>query len=90
MSPPSPAAADWILLFVGQDILAREGHAGAIYQATGPAALDGATGASLLAKVTGKTLWLEGLRSDGERVRNLDPGPTPGRFRSAASRATWS
>jgi NAD(P)H dehydrogenase (quinone) len=35
-------------------ILAGESHHGAIYQATGPAALDGAARASLVAKVTGK------------------------------------
>lgn len=35
-------------------ILAGEGHHGAIYQATGPAALDGATRAALVARVTGK------------------------------------
>jgi NAD(P)H dehydrogenase (quinone) len=35
-------------------IVANEGHHGAIYQATGPAALDGEARARLVAKVTGK------------------------------------
>lgn len=35
-------------------ILIGEGHHGAIYQATGPAALDGETRASLVARLTGK------------------------------------
>ncbi|HEX8408044.1 MAG TPA: NAD(P)H-binding protein [Thermoanaerobaculia bacterium] len=35
-------------------ILATEGHHGAIYQATGPAALDGEARAALVAKATGK------------------------------------
>jgi NAD(P)H dehydrogenase (quinone) len=36
-------------------ILAGDGHHGAIYQATGPAALDGTSRAALVAKVTGKS-----------------------------------
>jgi NAD(P)H dehydrogenase (quinone) len=35
-------------------ILVGQGHHGAIYQATGPAALDGTTRAALVSKVTGK------------------------------------
>ncbi|HWS86835.1 MAG TPA: hypothetical protein VN282_07715 [Pyrinomonadaceae bacterium] len=35
-------------------ILVGEGHAGAIYNATGPAALTGAEQAALVAEVTGK------------------------------------
>jgi NAD(P)H dehydrogenase (quinone) len=48
-------------------ILASEGHHGAIYQATGPAALDGATRASLVAKVTGKTFGFAAVSVDQYR-----------------------
>jgi NAD(P)H dehydrogenase (quinone) len=48
-------------------ILASEGHHGAIYQATGPAALDGATRASLVAKVTGKTFAFAAVSVDQYR-----------------------
>jgi len=55
-------------------ILVGEGHHGAIYQATGPAALDGAARAALAAKVIGKNLafaavnaaqYREGLAATG-------------------------
>lgn len=48
-------------------ILAGEGHHGATYQATGPAALDGAARASLVAKVTGRTFGFAAVSVDQHR-----------------------
>lgn len=55
-------------------LIATEGHHGAIYHATGPETLDGAAGAAVVAKVTGKPFafvqvpleqLLAGLRAAG-------------------------
>ncbi|HEX8823349.1 MAG TPA: NAD(P)H-binding protein [Archangium sp.] len=48
-------------------ILVGQGHHGAIYQATGPAALDGAARASLVAKVTGKSFSFAAVSVDQYR-----------------------
>ena len=48
-------------------ILVGQGHHGAIYQATGPAALDGAARASLVAKVTGKSFGFAAVSVDQYR-----------------------
>jgi NAD(P)H dehydrogenase (quinone) len=48
-------------------ILAGQGHHGAIYQATGPEALDGAARASLVAKVTGKRFGFAAVSVDQYR-----------------------
>jgi NAD(P)H dehydrogenase (quinone) len=48
-------------------ILVGEGHHGAIYQATGPAALDGEARASLVAKVTGKSFGFAAVTADRYR-----------------------
>lgn len=48
-------------------ILAGEGHHGAIYQATGPAAFDGAGRAALVAKVSGKSFGFVGISAEQYR-----------------------
>lgn len=48
-------------------ILATDGHHGAIYQATGPAALDGQARAALVAKVTGKPFAFATVTEDQYR-----------------------
>jgi NAD(P)H dehydrogenase (quinone) len=49
-------------------ILVGKDHHGAIYQATGPAALDGETRASLVAKVTGKSFGFAAVTVDQYRA----------------------
>jgi NAD(P)H dehydrogenase (quinone) len=49
-------------------ILASDGHAGAIYQATGPASVSGAQRAALVAEVTGKPLGFLALPEEALRA----------------------
>jgi NAD(P)H dehydrogenase (quinone) len=58
-------------------ILATDGHHGAIYQATGPAALDGAARAALVAKVTGKNFGFAQITADQYREGLAGAGLPP-------------
>jgi NAD(P)H dehydrogenase (quinone) len=58
-------------------ILAGEGHHGAIYQATGPAALDGSARARMVAKVTGKSFAFAAVTVDQYREGLLAAGLPP-------------
>ena len=58
-------------------ILVGQGHHGAIYQATGPAAIDGAARASLVSKVTGKSFGFAAVSVDQYRGGLVAAGLPP-------------